>query len=51
MQADEIWLTSSTREIAPVVQLDGKDISSGIAGPCWRRMMAWYQQHKRSMGE
>jgi len=51
IQADEIWLTSSTREIAPVVQLDGKDISSGVAGSWWRRMMAWYQQHKRNMSE
>ncbi len=33
--ADEIWLTSSTREVAPVVQLDGKPVGSGEAGPVW----------------
>ncbi len=44
--ADEIWLTSSTREIAPVVELDGRPVGSGKAGPMWRRMVAWYQQNK-----
>ena len=34
-QADEIWLTSSTREVAPVVQLDGRPVGSGEAGPVW----------------
>jgi D-alanine transaminase len=33
--ADEIWLTSSTKEVAPVVQLDGKPVGSGEAGPVW----------------
>ncbi|MEE8345398.1 MAG: aminotransferase class IV, partial [Woeseiaceae bacterium] len=28
-QADEIWLTSSTKEVAPVVRLDGKPVGSG----------------------
>jgi D-alanine transaminase len=34
-QADEIWLTSSTKEVAPVAQLDGKPVGSGEAGPVW----------------
>ncbi len=34
-QADEIWLTSSTREVAPVVQLDGRPVGRGEAGPVW----------------
>jgi len=34
-QADEIWLTSSTKEVAPVVQLDGIPVGSGEAGPLW----------------
>lgn len=33
--ADEIWLTSSTREVAPVAQLDGSPVGSGEAGPVW----------------
>jgi len=34
-QADEIWLTSSTKAVAPVVQLDGSPVGSGEAGPVW----------------
>ncbi len=48
-EADEIWLTSSTREIAPLVKLDEKIISGGVAGPMWKRMMAWYQQKKQML--
>ncbi len=45
--ADEIWLTSSTREIAPVIQLDEHVVSGGQAGPLWHRMTQWYQQNKQ----
>ena len=47
-EADEIWLTSSTREIAPVLRLDGQPVSGGVAGPLWRRVMQCYQQVKRA---
>ncbi len=46
--ADEIWLASSTREIAPVVKLDDQLISKGAAGPMWQRMMGWYQLQKQA---
>ncbi len=29
--ADEIWMTSSTREIAPVISLNGETVASGVA--------------------
>lgn len=45
--ADEIWMTSSTREIAPVINLNGEAVSSGIAGPVWKRMVDLYQQYKQ----
>jgi len=44
--ADEIWMTSSTREIAPVINLNGKAVSAGVAGPMWKRVMDLYQQYK-----
>jgi len=44
--ADEIWVTSSTKEILPVTQLDGKPVGNGTPGPIWRDMLDRYQQHK-----
>lgn len=44
--ADEVWMTSSTREIAPVIKLNGKAVGAGIAGPMWKRVMDLYQQYK-----
>ncbi|HEB81278.1 MAG TPA: D-amino acid aminotransferase [Gammaproteobacteria bacterium] len=48
-QADEIWMTSSTREIAPVIQLDGKAVSQGRAGDMWKHITGLYQQYKQSI--
>ena len=33
MDADEVWITSSTREILPITTIDGIQISNGCAGP------------------
>jgi D-alanine transaminase len=34
--ADEIWLTSSSKEVAAVVELDGKPVGKGEVGPVWQ---------------
>ena len=47
MQADEIWITSSSLGIAPVVRLDGRPVSGGRPGPAWRDVDAIYQAFKR----
>ena len=47
--ADEIWLTSSTREIAPVVKLDDHVIGDGVAGECWKKIIAIYQDYKQEL--
>ncbi len=46
--ADEIWLTSSTREMVPVVELDGQVVGQGRPGPVWHRMHEVFQQYKRT---
>ena len=45
-QASEIWLTSSTREIAPVVELNGEPVGDGKPGEHWRYMDQLYQAAK-----
>jgi D-alanine transaminase len=47
--ASEIWFTSSTREIMPVVEVDGRNIGGGKPGPLFHRMNALFQQFKRSV--
>ena len=36
--ADEIWITSTTKELAPIVRLDGAAVGPGRPGPVWRRV-------------
>jgi len=45
--ADEIWMTSSTREIAPVIRINDEAVGSGKAGEMWKRVMDLYQQYKQ----
>ncbi len=47
--ADEIWMTSSTREIAPVISLNGEIVGSGAAGEMWKRVMDLYQRYKQQL--
>lgn len=45
--ADEIWVTSSTKEVLAVTTLDGKPVGDGRPGMLFRRMHALYQEFKR----
>ena len=44
--ADEIWLTSSSKEVVAVTKLDGIAVGGGHPGPLFRRMHSLYQQFK-----
>ena len=44
--ADELWLTSSTKEVLAVTTLDGKPVGSGRPGAVFKRMHALFQEHK-----
>lgn len=48
-QAEEIWLTSSVREIMPVIRLNGVPIHNGNPGPHWHRINQLYQEFKASI--
>jgi len=43
---DEIWISSSTREVLPVTRLNGGQVGDGRPGPLWRRMNGLYQDYK-----
>ncbi len=47
--AEEIWITSSSKEILPVTTLDGSAVGSGRPGPQFRRMQRLYQDHKAQL--
>jgi len=48
-RAEEIWLTSSVREIMPVIRLNGVPVGVGIPGPHWQRINQLYQGFKADM--
>jgi D-alanine transaminase len=47
--ASEIWVTSSTREIVPVVELDGSAVGDGKPGPVFALMDSLFQAYKQSL--
>jgi len=46
--ASEIWITSSIREIVPIIELDAQTIAQGMPGPVWQTMNQLFQAHKNS---
>jgi len=49
INADEAWLTSSTKEILPVTMLDGAPVGNGKPGALWQQMMQHYQAYKQQL--
>ena len=47
--ADEIWVTSSSKEVLPVIALDGARIGDGRPGPVFARMYQLYQEFKQKV--
>lgn len=47
--ASEIWVTSSTREILAVVELDAQAVGTGEVGAVWQRMHTLFQAYKQSL--
>ena len=44
--ADEIWITSSSKEIAPVTEVDGKPVGNGEVGDIWLAAQTLYSANK-----
>lgn len=47
--ADELWVSSSSKEIFPIVKLDGQPIGSGKPGPVFRQAWQIYQDFKNEV--
>lgn len=47
--ADEIWLSSSTKEVVPVVELNGATLGDGKPGPVWKSVARLYIDYKRKL--
>lgn len=47
--ADEIWLSSSTKEVVPVIKLNERVIGDGNPGPVWKQMARHYVAFKREL--
>jgi D-alanine transaminase len=47
--ADELLLTSSTREVLAITRLDGKPVGNGRPGPLFAKLHKLYQDFKRDV--
>ena len=47
--ADEIWVTSSTKEVLAVTSLDGRPVGAGLPGTVFRKMHHLYQEFKQTV--
>lgn len=47
--ADEVWISSSTREVMPVTRLDDRAVGRGRPGDWWHRVDAAYQDIKAEL--
>lgn len=49
LDADEIWLTSSLKEVIAVTTLNNQVVGTGLPGPLWEKMYAYYQDYKSQL--
>ena len=48
LSAEEIWMTSSTKEVLPITRLDGQPVGNGKPGPMHARLFALYKEYKQA---
>lgn len=44
--ADEVWLTSSSKEVAPVLEIDGQPVGNGGIGDVWLEAQTLFARHR-----
>lgn len=50
-QADELLMSSATKEVLPIVELDGQQIGSGSPGPVYRQLRQAYDRRIAALGQ
>jgi D-alanine transaminase len=52
-KADELWIMSSTKEVVPIVRLDGQPVGhgdqAGKPGPLFKQMRKLFDEYKRNL--
>ena len=43
---DELWTSSSTKEVLPITRLNGVKVGEGVPGPVWQKIDVLYQHAK-----
>jgi len=46
--ANEVWTTSSTKEILPITQINNRPVGTGVPGPVYKKLYALYQNYKKN---
>jgi D-alanine transaminase len=49
VRADEIWISSATRDVLPITKLNGEPVGSGRPGACWQRMTELFAQDRKRL--
>ncbi|VAX01264.1 D-alanine aminotransferase [hydrothermal vent metagenome] len=49
--ADEIWLTSSMKDILPVTTIDNSNVANGKPGPLWQKLHRAFNDYKDELCE
>jgi len=44
--ADELWITSSTKEVLAATKIDQQSVANGMPGELWQKTYDLYQQRK-----
>jgi D-alanine transaminase len=45
-RADEVWLTSSSKEVAPVLSIDDQPVGDGQVGDVWLAAQTLFARHR-----
>jgi D-alanine transaminase len=46
LDADEVWISSSSKELAPVIEIDGEPVADGQVGDVWLAAQTLFTAHK-----